>query len=87
MLRAQLCIQAMNSIKCISAIDEFHIRSRAAETGQVLFIWLHQTVVCKDLPAPATENSCTPNNSWTVEALKKYLRERGGRISGRLLER
>jgi len=45
-----------------------------------------------DLPDkfPATENSCTPNNSWTVEALKKYLRERGGRISGRkhkLLER
>ena len=39
---------------------------------------------------PATETVCTPINSWTVEALKKYLRECGGRISGRkheLLER
>ena len=39
---------------------------------------------------PATETVCTPTNSWTVEALKKYLRERGGSISGRkheLLER
>ena len=39
---------------------------------------------------PATKDISVPNNSWTIEALKKYLRERGGRISGRkheLLER
>ena len=39
---------------------------------------------------PATETVCTPTSLWTVEALKKYLRECGGHISDRkheLLER
>ena len=39
---------------------------------------------------PETETVCTPTNLWTVEVLKKYLREHSGRISGRnhkLLER